>query len=159
MDSGYIKSQRKPKPKPKNKGGRPVGSLDKLTIYKRITAQRELLEAANFKIATEHMDTQIGWLEGLVATLNPFGQDGHVIKGKSTKLYFRAFELYRDFLALRAPYQSPRLSAVQLMPQQSKRTTTVNVTILNERGEKEYSDAPDEDQKLIEHNANDEAAA
>lgn len=158
MDSGY--SRKPKKPGPKRKRGRPNGSLDKLTIYKRITAQRELLADANFKIATEHMDSQIGWLEGLVATLNPFSADGHVIKGKSTRLYFRAFELYRDFLALRAPYQSPRLSAVQVTPAQSRRTTTVNVTILNEKGEKEYSDAPSEDTKLIEHvPSSDEEAA
>jgi hypothetical protein len=57
----------------------------------------------------------------------------------------------RDYLALRAPYQSPRLSAVQVLPQQAAKRTTVNVTILNERGEKVFSDVPEgEDMKLIE---------
>jgi hypothetical protein len=60
---------------------------------------------------------------------------------------------------MRAPYQSPRLSAVQIMPSASRQRTTVNVTILNERGEKIYSDVPaDSELKQIEHHGEDEAA-
>lgn len=157
MDSGYKKQHRKPGPKKKR--GRPKGRLDKLTIYKQITAQRNMLAAANYKIATEHMDEQIGWLEGLTAVLNPFDDKGHVVKGMSPQLYFKVIELYRDFLGMRAPYQSPRLSAVQMSPPQRARETTVNVTILNDRGEQVYSDAPDEDIKQIEHVPGDEEAA
>jgi hypothetical protein len=40
---------------------------------------------------------------------------------------------------------------VQVVPQQSAKRTTVRVTILNERGEKEFSDVPEgDDMKLIE---------
>ena len=43
------------------------------------------------------------------------------------------------------------LSAVQVVPQQAAKRTTVNVTILNERGEKVFSDLPEEeDMKQIE---------
>jgi hypothetical protein len=162
MQTGYkvLKPKRLRKQKRRvGKPGRPRGSLDIHTIEKQLLAKRELLAAANHKIATEHMDEQIGWLELLVEQLNPFDETGHVIKGKSSRTYFRAFELYRDFLSMRAPYQSPRLSAVQVVPAgQGPRRTTVNVTILNERGEKEWSDVP-EDLKQIEHVPNDEEAA
>jgi hypothetical protein len=128
--------------KGKGKSGRPLGSIDKALIEQQIMQQRELLADANYKIATEHMDQQIGWLEGLVAVLNPFGPDGTLIKGRDAKLYFRAFELYRDFLSMRAPYQSPRLSAISMVPQRTARTV-VNVTILNERGEQVWADRPE----------------
>jgi hypothetical protein len=144
--------RRKARKKTGRKPGRPVGALNKQTIQKQLKAQRELLEAANYKVATEHMDEQIGWLEKLVALLYPFDAAGNVVEGKSTRLYFRAFELFRDFLCMRAPYQSPRLSAVQVTPPRNNKRTVVNVTILNEKGEKVFSDVPEEkeDMKLIE---------
>jgi hypothetical protein len=87
----------------------------------------------------------------LVELLFPWDENGVQLKGKSVNAYYWASEMRRDFLALRAPYQSPRLSAVHVVPQQAAKRTTVNVTILNERGEKEFSDVPEaEDIKLIE---------
>lgn len=164
MRSGYKNLGRPPK-RPK-KGvpatrprGRPKGSESKSTIEARLKAQRELIKASNGKIATEHMDEQIGELEGLIKKLYPFDDEGRVIKGKSSPIYFRAFELFRDFLCMRAPYQSPRLSAVAIAPARSNQKTVVSVTILNERGEKVYADPP-EDTKVIEHvpKADEEAA-
>jgi len=87
----------------------------------------------------------------LVELLFPWDENGVQLKGKSVNAYYWASEMRRDFLALRAPYQSPRLSAVQVMPTQAGKTTTVNVTILNEKGEVEYSDVPEKNGlKLIE---------
>jgi hypothetical protein len=157
--------RRKARVKPGRKRGRPKGALSKATIEKTLKAQRALLKSAQYKIATEHMDEQIGKLEGLVALLYPFDEAGDVRKGKDTSLYFHAFDLFRDFLCMRAPYQSPRLSAVQVVPAQARQQTTVNVTILNERGEQVYSDSenPPGNAKLIENEpmvpAKDEEAA
>jgi hypothetical protein len=76
------------------------------------------------------------------------------MRGKSVNSYKWASELRRDYLALRAPYQSPRLSSVQVLPQQNGKRTTVNVTILDEHGKKVYSDVPEEPElKLIEGTA------
>jgi hypothetical protein len=40
---------------------------------------------------------------------------------------------------MRAPYQTPRMSAVAIVPPAAQQRTTVHVTILNERGEKMIS--------------------
>jgi hypothetical protein len=155
MRSGYKSFHKKPKRKP----GRPKGSLDKATIQKQLKAEREFLKAANGKIATEHMDEQIGELEGLVRQLYPFDGNGHVIKGMSSQIYFRAFELFRDFLCMRAPFQSPKLSAMAIAPARANQKTTVHVTILSERGEKVFSDNDaGDDANLIEHEPSGEAA-
>jgi hypothetical protein len=72
-------------------------------------------------------------------------------KNKSTIQRELLAKRVRDYLHMRAPYQSPRLSAVQVVPQQAAKRTTVNVTILNERGEKVFSDVrEEEDMKRIE---------
>lgn len=108
----------------------------------------------NGKLAVEIMDEQILRYEELAKTLYPWGKNGKPIKGMSVQAYYWTCEMMRDYLALRAPYQTARLSAVQIVPAgQNKRETTVNVTILNERGETEYTDAPEagDDSKLIEH--------
>ena len=102
-------------------------------------------------LATEIMDQEITRLGELMTLLYPWGEDGKQIAGKSVNAYYWASELRRDYLHMRAPYQSPRLSAVQVVPQQAAKRTTVNVTILNERGEKVFSDLPEEeDMKQIE---------
>jgi hypothetical protein len=153
--------RRKSRAVPGRKRGRPKGALDKATIQKQLKAHRELLKSAQYKIATEHMDEQIGELHDLVKLLYPFDANGGAIKGKDTSFYFQAFGLFRDFLCMRAPYQSPRLSAVAISPARPNQRTTVHVTILNERGEKVYSDSADssDDAKVIEHMPADGEAA
>jgi hypothetical protein len=103
-------------------------------------------------LATEIMDQEIARLGELMTLLYPWDEDGKQIAGKSVNTYYWASELRRDYLHIRAPYQSPRLSAVQVVPTQSAKHTTVNVTILDEHGEKVYSDVPEEEEgmKLIE---------
>jgi hypothetical protein len=151
METGYkiLRSPRRVKKRTRTRTsgtrrrGRQAGSKNKSTI------QRELL--AEGMLATEIMDQEIARLGELMTLLYPWDEDGKQITGKSVNAYYWASELRRDYLHMRAPYQSPRLSAVQVVPQQAAKRTTVHVTILNERGEKVFSDVPDdEDTKLIE---------
>ena len=116
---------------------------------------------SNGRLAVEVMDDEIAQLEELMKVLYPWDQNGEAIKSKSVNAYYWAAEMRRDYLALRAPYQSPRLSSVQvLQTPTNKRPTEVHVTILNERGQTEYTDAPDDgDLKLIEHAKSDDEAA
>jgi hypothetical protein len=128
--------------------GRQAGSKNKSTIQRELLAKRELL--AEGMLATEIMDQEIARLGELMILLYPWDEDGKQITGKSVNAYYWASEL-RATIFTCAPYQSPRLSAVQVVPQQAAKRTTVHVTILNERGEKVFSDVPDdEDTKLIE---------
>src|SRR5215831_14961636 len=157
METGYkiLRSQRRVKKRTRTRTsgtrrrGREKGSKNKSTIQKELLAKRELL--AEGMLATEMMDQEIGRLGELMTLLYPWDEDGKQITGKSVNAYYWASELRRDHLHMLAPYQSPRLSAVQVMPQQAAKRTTVNVTILNERGEKVFSDLPEEKKmELIE---------
>jgi hypothetical protein len=142
--------------------GRKKGSINKKTIEKMALAEREIAASnRGTKYAIDHMDDMIGWFRDLVAKLVPFDDNGIVLKGRDPKIWFRAVECFQGFLNMRAPYQSARLSAVAIMPQQAQQRTTVNVTILNERGEKVYSDSddPSDDAKVIEHMPADGEAA
>ena len=134
------------------RGGRKPGQKNLATLIKE-EAQLRAMAAANGKLAVEEMDVEIARFADLERVLYPWDKAGQKLNSKSVQAYYWACEMRRDYLALRAPYQTPRLSAVQVIPAgQSKRQTTVNVTILNERGEQEYSDLPDgeDDPKLIE---------
>lgn len=143
-------------------GGRKKGSLNKRTIERMREAEIQIdsVRRTGEKIAVHHMDDMIGWFRELVAKLMPFDEHGMVIKGRDPALWFRAIDAFQGFLNMRAPYQTARLSAVQIVPAQSQQRTTVNVTILNERGEKVYSDSDSgDDAKLIEHVAENGEAA
>jgi hypothetical protein len=164
MESGYNRSFRsksvRQRTQKRTYKGRDRGSKNRATIERELKAERASLPGG--KLAVECMDDEIVRFEKLVQVLYPWDENGKQIKSKSLQAYYWAAEMRRDYIALRAPYQSPRLSAVQIVPPgQQKRVTEVNVTILNERGETEFSDAPDDDMKLIEHeaNKNDEEAA
>lgn len=154
MDSGYKQK------KLKKTGGRKKGVPNKRTIAKIQEAERdiELSRTGKKKLAIDHMDDMIEKLRNVVALLVPWEDDGTKRKGKDARLWFRALDAFQGFLNMRAPYQSPRLSAVAIMPAQAKQRTVVNVTILNERGDKVFSDAPEE-MKQIEHAPGDEEAA
>jgi hypothetical protein len=152
---GYHKPQRKRR----KHGGRKRGTPNRRTVEKLEAAHREMTAPQRGKkIAIDHMDEMIEFLRGVVAKLVPWDKDGKAIEGRDSVLWFKAVDAFQGFLNMRAPYQSPRLSAVQIVPAASRQRTTVNVTILNERGEKIYSDAPpDSELKQIEHH--DEEAA
>ena len=157
METGY-KSLRKrrirQRTQTRTQRGREPGSKNNASVAREILEREAVKKGAlliNGKLAVEIMDEEIAAFEALMRVLYPWDEAGAPIKGKSIQSYYWASEMRRDYLALRAPYQSPRLSAVQVVTNQpGKRITEVNVTILNEKGDQEYSDVPDEDMKLIE---------
>jgi len=160
METGYkiLRSQRRVKKRTRTRTsgtrrrGRQPGSKNKSTIQRELLAKRELLTEG--MLATEIMDQEIARLGDLMTLLYPWDEGGKQIAGKSVNAYYWASELRRDYLHMRAPYQSPRLSAVQVVPTQRAEHTTVHVTILDEKGEKVFSDdeVPEEKEsmKLIE---------
>jgi len=107
------------------------------------------------------MDEMVGYFSNLVGVLAPWNADGTPREGRDHDLWFRAVAAFQGFLAMRAPYQSPRLGAVAIVPPTTQQRTTVHVTILNERGEKVFSDrdeSADDGAKLIEGREDDAAA-
>ena len=82
------------------------GSKNKSTIQRELLTKRELL--AEGMLATEIMDQEITRLGELMTLLYPWGENGKQITGKSVNAYYWASELRRDYLHMRAPYQSPR---------------------------------------------------
>lgn len=152
------------KKKRKKYGGRKRGSINKRTIEKVREGERKLAGARQRgeKIAVDYMDEMIVWFRNIVGVMQPFDEKGLPRPGYNADIWFRAVAAFQGFLSMRAPYQSPRLSAIAIMPaQQGAQRTTVNVTILNERGDKVYSDSDkSDDMKLIEHEpAKDDEAA
>lgn len=157
MDSGYkVKKEKKT-------GGRKRGVPNKRTVARLEEAMKDIEFSRTGKkmLAVDHMDEMIDYLRGVVALLVPWEKDGTKREGKDEKLWFRAMDAFQNILSMRAPYQSPRLSAIAIMPHQAhQQRTTVNVTILNERGEKVYADSDNTDTtKLIEHDSADSEEA
>jgi hypothetical protein len=64
----------------------------------------------------EHMDDMLEYFRNLVRVLAPWDADGTPRPDRDQKLWFRAVEVFKNFLALRAPFQTPRLSAVAIVP-------------------------------------------
>jgi hypothetical protein len=159
MQTGYkclrnkrIRARTNTRTQGKRRGGRQKGSKNQSTIQRELVATQELL--TDDLRAVDLMDEEIVKLGRLMEVLYPWDDEGKQMRGKSVNSYKWASELRRDYLALRAPYQSPRLSSVQVLPQQNGKRTTVNVTILDEHGKKVYSDVPEEPElKLIEGTA------
>ncbi len=137
--------------------GRKKGTLNKKTLEKLRLAEREVVSDKTGRpkrLAIDHMDEMIEWFRELLGKLQPFDADGKPREGYNSDIWFRAVNAFQGFLSMRAPYQSPRLSAVAIMPAQHQQRTTVNVTILNERGEKVFADNDRaENSRLIEHDA------
>ncbi len=141
-------------------GGRKKGSVNRKTLERIAAAERQVtaFTSKGKKLAIDHMDEMIDYFSRLVAVLVPWEPNGSPRDNKDKDLWFRAVAAYQGFLNMRAPYQSPRLSAIQMVPAQAQQRTTVNVTILNERGEKVYSDSDSgDDAKLIEHESGEAA--
>jgi hypothetical protein len=144
-DTHYARNSADKKKLDKRKfNGRKKGSINKKTIEKLALAEREVAAASKgAKFAVDHMDEMISFFRALVGKLVPWKPDGTPRPGRDHAVWFRCVDAFQGFLAMRAPYQSARLSAVAIMPAQAQQRTTVNVTILNERGEKVYSDSDD----------------
>ena len=131
-------------------GGRKKDTFSKRTIEKLLVAEQEIAAArAGKKLAIDHMDDMVEYFKSLVALLAPWNADGTRREGSDHDLWFRIVAAFQGFLAMRAPYQTPRMSAVAIVPPAVRQRTTVRVTILNERGEKVFSDVP-EDEDMID---------
>jgi hypothetical protein len=123
-------------------GGRKKGTLNKRTIAKLRAAEHELEAARSGKrLAIDHMDEMIDYFSNLVGLLAPWNPNGTRREDRSVDLWFRSVAAFQGFLAMRARYQTPRMSAVAIVPPAVRQRTTVHVTILNERGEKVFSDS------------------
>jgi hypothetical protein len=150
--------------RPGRRPGRQEGSITQGTIQKLRAAEREVEAArAGKKLAICHMDDMVEYFKSLVALLAPWNADGTRREGSDHDLWFRAVAAFQGFLAMRAPYQTPRMTAVAIVPPAVRQRTTVHVTILNERGEKLFSDADaegegDDGAKVIEGREDDAAA-
>jgi hypothetical protein len=98
-------------------GGRKKGSRNKRTVEKVRTAERELMAArAGKKLAVDHMDEMIDYFKSLVGLLAPWQPDGTPREDRDVNLWFRVVAVFQGFLSMRAPYQSPRLGAVTIVP-------------------------------------------
>jgi hypothetical protein len=159
METGYkclrkkrIRQRTNTRTQGTRRSGRQPGSKNQSTIAKELLAKQAMLGNSDGLLAVEIMDQEIERLGELETVLYPWDAEGKQITGKSVNSYYWVSELRRDYLHMRAPYQTPGLSAVQMLPMQNgSKTTHVNVTILTERGEKEFSDVPEaEEMKLIE---------
>jgi hypothetical protein len=96
---------------------RKAGSLNKRTVAKLQAAEYELDAArAGKKLAVDHMDDMVEYLKSLVDLLAPWNPDGTRREGREHDLWFRVVAAFQSFLAMRAPYQSPRLSAMAIVP-------------------------------------------
>lgn len=113
------------------------------TIAKELEAQRGQLKRRGYKFAVEHMDDAIDFLRGAMALKQPWMPDGSLRQGGDVELFFRLIGLLRDFTNARAPYQTPRLSAVAVVPaaKGEDHATTMTVNIFNQRGERVGDDA------------------
>lgn len=140
--------EERPQPSKKS-GGRRKGSKNKRTLErerlaheaaKRLSApDAQPIRRHSKKIAVDHMDEMIAYFRDLVAVLSPWNADG-TRRHDDDQLWLRVVAAYQGFLSMRAPYQSARLNAVAVYPQQAQQRTEVNVTILNEQGSQVYSD-------------------
>jgi hypothetical protein len=58
----------------------------------------------------------VQYFKNLVDLLVPWNPDGTRREGRDEDLWFRAVAVFQGFPAMRAPYQSPRLGAVAILP-------------------------------------------
>lgn len=121
LEQPVVISEKTGKPKRKKTGGRVKGSKNKRPNMSLAKAKKELAEAmaGRRKLAIDHMDDLIEYLRNLVGLLSPWAPDGSS-NGKDMALWFQALEALRGFLHMRAPYQSPRLSAIAFVPDRMK---------------------------------------
>jgi hypothetical protein len=129
------------------------------TIAKELEAQRNQMKRQGVQHAVEHMDDAITWLRGAMSLKQPWLSDGTKRKNGDVELFFRLLALLRDFTVARAPFQTPKLSAVAVMTQPQQGTgdkvTTMTVNIFNQRGDK----VAEEQGNVLNLRANDEEDA
>src|SRR5215211_6903108 len=110
--------------------GRPKGSLNKITLWKRAVRQRSVALKPGEALAVEKMNRAMHICAELMDFYRPvFDKNGRLIEGrrKTEKFDFNRFmrvmrELRKWAVAL-APFQSPRLCAVKVAPPAAKTKT------------------------------------
>jgi hypothetical protein len=119
------------------------------TIQANLLAEFEQARNKGRQIATARLQQMMDWAADMTAHYQPqFDKKGKQ-KGGDFEQAMQCAELCVRAATALAPFQSPRLSAVQVIPpdfgadQDGKpRQTNVSVTIFNTRGEVEWSSAP-----------------
>lgn len=146
MDSGYSgppkKAKRKSEAKDPNnpsKGGRPKGSLNKRTLAAIEKAKGNLPDVR--KLSLTSLRETARYLGSAMALKQPWNTDGTLRPGGDYKIFTELAVLQLRYLEAITPYEAPRLAAIQMVPQGERQRTMVNVTILDERGGKVFSDA------------------
>jgi hypothetical protein len=135
-------------PRHPRKGGRPKGSLNKRTL--------KIIDDLNKKVpdirrqSLDYLRDALAYITGAMAYKRPWNPDGTDRVGGNYKMFMALCDLQIKYAHAITPYEAARLSAITLLPQQKARTV-VNVTILNEQGDKIWDDiAPDRDLKQVE---------
>jgi hypothetical protein len=80
------------------------------------------------------------YLGSAMALKQPWEPDGSPRPGGDYKVFMDLAVLQLRYLEAITPYEAPRLAAIAMVPQGERQRTIVNVTILDERGGKVFSD-------------------
>jgi hypothetical protein len=122
-----------------SKGGRPVGSLNKRTVAAIEKAKGNL--PAVHKLSLTSLRETARYLGSAMALKDPWQPDGTLRPGGDYKIFMELAAMQLRYLEAITPYEAPRLAAIAMVPQGERQRTFVNVTILDERGGKVFSDA------------------
>jgi hypothetical protein len=142
--TGAPKPKRKRKSEAKDpnnpsKGGRPKGALNKRTLAAIEKAKGNL--PAVHRLSLTSLRETARYLGSAMALKQPWNTDGTPRDGGDYKVFTELAVLQLRYLEAITPYEAPRLAAIQMVPQGERQRTMVNVTILDERGGKVFSDA------------------
>jgi hypothetical protein len=159
--SSYKKPKKaKSAPDPdRNKGGRPLGALNKKTIAALEKAKANV--PAVHKLSLTSLRETARYLGSAMAIKQPWNPDGTERPGGDYRTFMELCVMQLRYLAEILPYESTRLAPAEAIPAAHGQRTVVNVTILNDRGEKVYSDSEDvtDEMRTIEGVAQPEEAA
>jgi hypothetical protein len=151
----YVPPKRKRKSEAKDpnnpsKGGRPLGALNKRTIAAIEKAKANV--PAVHKLSLTSLRDTARYLGSAMAIKQPWNPDGTERPGGDYRTFMELCVMQLRYLAEILPYESTRLAPADAPPVTHGQRTVVNVTILNERGEKVYSDSDDvtDEMKMIE---------
>lgn len=122
-----------------SKGGRPKGSLNKRTLARIEKARGNLPEVR--KLSLTSLRETARYLGSAMILKDPWNADGTPRDGGDYKTFMELAAMKLRYLEAITPYEAPRLAAIAMLPQGERQVTYVNVTILDERGGKVFSDA------------------
>jgi hypothetical protein len=134
----YKRKSRAKNPDNPSKGGRPHGALNKRTIaaIEKAKANAPVVQ----KLSLTSLRETARYLGSAMALKQPWEPDGSPRPGGDYKVFMDLAVLQLRYLEAITPYEAPRLAAIAMVPQGERQRTIVNVTILDERGGKVFSD-------------------